>query len=97
MAPQTRVGRHPYAGASDFAYHGDPGKTAAVRDGRGGASVGDVGHLDEDGYLFLSDRRTHLIISGGVNIYPREIEDAVLMHAAVADIALLGLPDPEMG
>ena len=95
--PAGEVGTVWFAGASDFAYHGDPGKTAAVRDGRGGASVGDVGHLDEDGYLFLSDRRTHLIISGGVNIYPREIEDALLMHAAVADIAVLGLPDPEMG
>jgi fatty-acyl-CoA synthase len=95
--PAGEVGTVWFADAAEFAYHGDPGKTAAVRDGRGGASVGDAGYLDEDGYLFLSDRRTHLIISGGVNIYPREIEDAFLVHPAVADVAVVGLPDPEMG
>ncbi|WP_439382812.1 AMP-binding enzyme [Amycolatopsis lexingtonensis] len=95
--PAGEIGTVWFADAAEFAYHGDPGKTAAVRDGRGGASVGDVGHLDEDGYLYLSDRRAHLVISGGVNIYPREIEDALLGHPAVADVAVVGLPDPEMG
>jgi fatty-acyl-CoA synthase len=95
--PTGETGTVWFAGGTEFTYHGDPGKTAAVHDSRGGVSVGDVGYLDEDGYLFLSDRRTHLIISGGVNIYPREIEDAMLMHPAVADVAVVGLPDPEMG
>ncbi|GHF36759.1 fatty-acyl-CoA synthase [Amycolatopsis bartoniae] len=95
--PAGEVGTVWFAGAREFSYHGDPGKTAAIRDARGAATVGDAGYLDEDGYLFLSDRRTHLIISGGVNIYPREIEDVLLTHPAVADVAVLGLPDDEMG
>ena len=95
--PAGEVGTVWFRGGTPFEYHGDPGKTAAVNDGRGGVSVGDVGSLDEDGYLFLSDRRPHLIISGGVNIYPQEIEDALVMHPAVLDIGVVGVPDPEMG
>ncbi|WP_433632545.1 acyl-CoA synthetase [Nocardia sp. CA-120079] len=95
--PAGEVGTVWFADSGEFSYHGDPGKTAAARDARGGASVGDTGFLDEDGYLFLTDRRTHLIISGGVNIYPREIEDVLLMHPSVADVGVVGLPDPEMG
>ena len=59
--------------------------------------LGDVGHVDEDGYLYLTDRASHMIISGGVNIYPREAEDVLILHPAVADVAVLGVPDPEMG
>lgn len=95
--PVGETGTVWFADSGEFTYHGDPGKTAATRDARGGASVGDTGYLDDDGYLFLTDRRTHLIISGGVNIYPREIEDVLLMHPAVADVGVVGLPDPEMG
>ncbi|MEU7811670.1 acyl-CoA synthetase [Pseudonocardia sp. NPDC049154] len=95
--PAGEVGTVWFTGGTPFSYHGDPGKTAAAHDARGGTSVGDVGHLDEDGYLFLSDRRTHLIISGGVNIYPQEIEDALVIHPAVTDVAVVGLPDPERG
>ena len=85
------VGRAP-----SFEYNGDPEKTAASR--RGGlATVGDYGYLDEDGYLFLLDRRTDLIISGGVNIYPAEIEQALITHPAVNDVAVIGVPDPEWG
>ncbi|WP_268248751.1 AMP-binding protein [Streptomyces brasiliensis] len=91
------VGTIWFTGGTAFSYHGDPGKTAASHDDRGGTSVGDVGYIDEDGYLFLSDRRTHLIISGGVNIYPQEIEDALVMHPRVVDVAVVGVPDPEMG
>jgi len=80
-----------------FAYHGDPEKTAGVHNDRGWNTLGDLGHVDEDGYLYLSDRRTDLILSGGVNIYPREIEDLLALHPAVEDVAVVGLPDAEFG
>ncbi|MFC5821589.1 AMP-binding protein [Nonomuraea harbinensis] len=79
-----------------FEYYNDPGKTAAARlDGM--STVGDFGYLDEDGYLFLLDRRTDLIISGGVNIYPAEIEQFLITHPSVQDIAVIGVPDPDWG
>ncbi|MGA5759675.1 AMP-binding protein [Nonomuraea bangladeshensis] len=79
-----------------FEYNNDPAKTAASR--RGDLStVGDYGYFDEDGYVFLLDRRTDLIISGGVNIYPAEIEQALITHPAVADVAVIGVPDPDWG
>jgi long-chain acyl-CoA synthetase len=86
-----------YFEGAPFEYHNDPVKTARSRDDRGWSTLGDMGHLDEDGYLYLADRRTDLIISGGVNIYPAEVEEALIMHPAVADVAVIGVPDPEMG
>lgn len=80
-----------------FTYHNDPDKTAAAHDDRGWATLGDVGHLDADGYLFLTDRRSFMIISGGVNIYPQEIENCLVTHPDVADAAVIGMPDEEMG
>ncbi len=97
VLPPGEVGTVWFAEGAPFEYHGDPGKTAATYDERGGTTVGDLGYLDEDGYLFLSDRRYHLIISGGVNIYPQEIEDALVMHPAVEDVGVVGVPDEEMG
>lgn len=80
----------------DFEYHADAEKTeAAHREGWG--TLGDVGHVDPDGYLYLSDRRIDMIISGGVNIYPAEIEQVLHDHPAVADVAVFGVPDEEMG
>jgi len=84
-------------GGLDFEYHGDPSKTAEAYDERGWSTLGDLGHVDEDGYLYLSARRSDLILSGGVNIYPVEIEDVLTMHPAVLDVAVVGLPDEEMG
>jgi long-chain acyl-CoA synthetase len=80
-----------------FHYHGDEGKTAASRDPRGWATLRDIGYVDAEGWLFLTDRRDFTIISGGVNIYPREIEDVLLGHPAVLDVAVFGVPDDEFG
>jgi acyl-CoA synthetase (AMP-forming)/AMP-acid ligase II len=82
---------------SRFEYHGDPAKTAAAFDERGWSTLGDIGRLDEDGYLYLTDRVSNMIITGGVNVYPREVEDVLVMHPAVADVAVIGVPHPDMG
>jgi long-chain acyl-CoA synthetase len=79
-----------------FEYHHDPEKTAAARRGNL-ITAGDYGYLDEDGYVYLLDRRTDLVISGGVNIYPAEVEQALITHQAVNDVAVIGVPDPEWG
>jgi len=80
-----------------FEYHGDPAKTASMFDEHGWATYGEIGHVDEDGYLYLTDRAANMIVSGGVNIYPREIEDVLIRHPEVADVVVIGVPDPEMG
>ncbi|MCR9278638.1 MAG: AMP-binding protein [Pseudomonadaceae bacterium] len=82
-----------------FVYHKDEGKTKDTQHPKHAnwTALGDVGYVDEDGYLFLTDRATFMIISGGVNIYPQEIEDAMVMHPKIADVAVVGVPDPEMG
>ncbi len=82
-----------------FSYHGDPAATAAAQhpDHPTWTTVGDMGYLDEDRFLFLTDRQSFMIISGGVNIYPREVEDVLVLHPAVADVAVIGVPDEEMG
>jgi fatty-acyl-CoA synthase len=80
-----------------FVYHNDPEKTAESRDRHGWVTVGDVGYLNEDGYLFLTDRKHHMIISGGVNIYPQEAENLLVTHPKVLDAAVFGIPDSEMG
>lgn len=83
--------------ANKFSYHGDPEKSAAMYNDKGWAKMGDIGHLDPDGYLFITGRCDHTIISGGVNIYPREIEDLLIEHPAVDDVAVIGVPDDEYG
>ena len=82
-----------------FVYHNDPDKTRESQhpEHPNWTTLGDIGHLDEDGFLFLTDRKSFTIISGGVNIYPQEIENVLTLHPAVHDVAVIGVPDPEMG
>jgi long-chain acyl-CoA synthetase len=86
-----------FAGGGEFEYHNAPEKTAESRNKHGWTTLGDVGWLDEDGYLFLTDRKSFMIISGGVNIYPQEIENLLIAHPKVADVAVVGAPHEEMG
>lgn len=80
-----------------FEYYNEPEKTAQAWDKRGWSWMGDVGKVDDEGYLYLTDRATNMIISGGVNIYPREIEDVLVLHPSIDDVAVLGTPEPDMG
>jgi acyl-CoA synthetase (AMP-forming)/AMP-acid ligase II len=80
-----------------FEYHDDPEKTASSRNAKGWSTLGDVGWVDEDGFLYLTDRKSFMIISGGVNIYPQEIENHLVTHPKVADVAVVGGPHEEMG
>jgi acyl-CoA synthetase (AMP-forming)/AMP-acid ligase II len=80
-----------------FEYHKAPEKTADATDAQGRQTFGDIGHLDEDGFLYLTDRASYMIITGGVNVYPQESEDALLSHPKVMDAAVFGVPDPDFG
>ena len=80
-----------------FSYHKDPAKTFEAYNDKGWACVGDIGHLDADGYLHLTDRKSNMIISGGVNIYPQEAENILLTHPQVLDAAVIGIPDSDLG
>ena len=95
--PAGEAGVVYFDGGRPFEYHNDAEKTASVSNEKGWRTLGDIGHLDEDGYLFLTDRQAHMIISGGVNIYPQEAENVLAGHPAVADVAVIGVPDAEMG
>lgn len=80
-----------------FEYHNDPAKTAEAHDRHGWTTIGDMGYLDDEGYLYLTDRKTNMIIAGGVNIYPQEAENVLAVHPAVEDVAVIGVPHPEYG
>ena len=84
-------------GAAPFSYHNDPDKTRDSTNAQGWTTLGDVGWMDEEGYLYLTDRKSFMIISGGVNIYPAEIENLLVTHPKVADVAVIGAPHEEMG
>jgi long-chain acyl-CoA synthetase len=87
-----------FRGATNFEYFNDPDKTAESRDPTGTVStVGDVGYLDDDGFLYLTDRKTYMIISGGVNIYPQETENLLVTHPKVMDAAVIGVPNDDLG
>jgi acyl-CoA synthetase (AMP-forming)/AMP-acid ligase II len=97
--PQGQTGTVYFGGGADFEYHNDPDKTAAARDpqGRGWTTLGDVGYLDTESYLYLTDRKAYMIITGGVNVYPQETENLLAMHPKVADVAVLGVPNDDFG
>jgi acyl-CoA synthetase (AMP-forming)/AMP-acid ligase II len=95
--PAGEEGEVWFESAIRFEYHGDAEKTAAAWNDRGWSTLGDIGRVDEEGYLYLTDRVAHTIISGGVNIYPREAEDVLVVHPAVLDVGVVGVPDDEMG
>jgi acyl-CoA synthetase (AMP-forming)/AMP-acid ligase II len=86
-----------FEGGGRFEYHGDAEKTRGSYSVEGWSTVGDIGYLDAEGYLYLTDRKSHMIISGGVNIYPQEAENLLVTHPAVADVAVIGVPHPEFG
>lgn len=97
--PPGEVGLIYFGGGPAYEYHNDPEKTRESQDpaGHGWSTLGDVGYLDEHGWLFLTDRKAFTIISGGVNIYPQETEDVLTMHPKVIDVAVIGVPNEEMG
>jgi long-chain acyl-CoA synthetase len=95
--PVGEEGEVYFADGPQFSYHNDPAKTASCRNSQGWTTLGDIGRLDADGYLYLVDRKSFLIISGGVNIYPQEIEDTILSHPRVADVAVIGVPNEDFG
>ena len=80
-----------------FEYHNDPEKTSQSYLGNGWSTLGDIGRVDEDGFLFLTDRKANMIISGGVNIYPQEAENVLTMHPKVQDVAVFGVPNEDFG
>jgi long-chain acyl-CoA synthetase len=80
-----------------FEYHNDPEKTKASRHPKGWSTLGDVGYLDDDGFLYLTDRKAYMIISGGVNIYPQESENVLVTHPKVVDVAVFGIPNDDFG
>ena len=95
--PQGETGTIYFEGGASFEYHNDPDKTAASRSERGWSTLGDVGYLDADGFLFLTDRKAFMIISGGVNIYPQEAENVLVNHPEVVDVAVFGVPNEDFG
>lgn len=95
--PPGETGRIWFEGGAKFAYHNDPEKTAQAYNERGWASLHDLGWLDAEGFLFLSDRRADLILSGGVNVYPAEIEAVLTQHPRVSEAAVIGVKDEDFG
>jgi acyl-CoA synthetase (AMP-forming)/AMP-acid ligase II len=95
--PQGESGTIFFEGSGTFEYHNDPEKTKKSRHPKGWSTLGDVGYLDPDGFLFLTDRKAYMIISGGVNIYPQEAENVLVTHPKVADVAVFGVPNDDFG
>lgn len=86
-----------FAGGPKIAYHNAPDKAAEATNKHGWGTMGDIGWVDEDGFLYLTDRKSFTIITGGVNVYPQEIENTIISHPDVMDVAVIGAPDPDFG
>lgn len=95
--PPDAEGTIYFSDGAEFAYHNDPTKTAESRTPQGWTTLGDIGFLDADSFLYLTDRKANMIISGGVNLYPQETEDLLVTHPRVLDVAVFGVPDPDFG
>ena len=95
--PQGESGTIYFEGGAAFEYHNDEAKTKGSRHPKGWSTLGDVGYLDEDGFLYLTDRKAYMIISGGVNIYPQESENVLVTHPKVVDVAVFGVPNDDFG
>ena len=96
LVPAGEVGNIYFRRRAEFEYRNDPAKTAASRHGDM-VTVGDLGRMDAEGYLFIADRRSDLILRGGVNVYPAEIEDVLSRHPDLLDVAVIGVPHPDLG
>ena len=96
-ARPARRARSTSRAAPQFEYHNDAEKTKGSRHPQGWSTLGDVGYLDDDGFLFLTDRKAYMIISGGVNIYPQEAENVLVTHPKVVDVAVFGVPNDDFG
>ncbi len=97
IVPQGAIGSIYFADGPKFEYHKNQAATAKAHTAQGWSTLGDIGFLDSDDYLYLTDRKAYTIISGGVNIYPQEAEDTLVSHEAVMDVAVFGVPDEEFG
>jgi acyl-CoA synthetase (AMP-forming)/AMP-acid ligase II len=95
--PPGEIGTVYFARGAAFEYHNDPEKTARSRNEKGWSTLGDIGYVDAEGYLYLTDRQANMIISGGVNIYPQEAENVLITHPKVADVAVFGVPNEDLG
>ncbi len=95
--PVGEAGTIYFESETKFEYHNDPKKTAESRHSKGWSTLGDIGRLDEEGYVYLTDRKAFMIISGGVNIYPQEAENTLVLHPRVADVAVIGVPNEDFG
>jgi acyl-CoA synthetase (AMP-forming)/AMP-acid ligase II len=95
--PHYESGTIYFEGGASFEYHNDPDKTASSRHPKGWSTLGDVGYLDDDNFLYLTDRKAYMIISGGVNIYPQEAENVLITHPKVVDVAVFGVPNEDFG
>jgi fatty-acyl-CoA synthase len=95
--PVGEVGRVWFSGGRPVTYEDDAERTAAARDPRGWSTVGDLGHLDADGFLYLDGRESQVVVTGGVNVHPQHAEDALIAHPAVHDAAAFGVQDDEWG
>jgi len=95
--PPGEIGTIYFSGGGEYEYYKAPDKTEGAKLPGGRTTLGDIGYLDEEAFLFLTDRKAHMIISGGVNIYPQEIEDCLIVHPQVADVAVFGVPNTDFG